>query len=444
MEIQQRGSRGLGGGQGALGGSRGGQGALGVVNDISLRDRGRWHLLASAVIGVWILIGLGLVVAASLGAPVVWWDLIHPFTIGALTTAIVVYSTHFTEALTRTAASAYRWVGARVGLIQLGLVLLLIDRAGYDWSMTSDIAAACILVALVWHIVALSRRLRGSLSGSFAVTVPFYLAATAFMVIAVILAVLAGNGVADSGLADSGAAGGGGYSRLIAAHSRAAVWGFAWLTVLGTVVTLLPTLSGTPISPAARARCTRALIIHCAGLAVALAGYIIGWGLLAGLAQLLTVAAAVLLLQPIIATVLGHGPTMTTATVSVIAGLLWLIALCSGDAISTLAGAYSRAITLILAPAFIGAGLIQLVTGVLHHLLPTLLGGGPPRVLLGRRLAGIGGYARLVLINLGAAVTVLDPVGVGARAGLIMMGLGVAGHLIAIAVAITKQKNSEN
>ena len=93
------------------------------IHDVSLAARGRWHTLSATLIGLWIFTGLGLLIAASLGAPVVWWDIIHPFTIGALTTAIIVFSTHFTEALTRTAGGDYRGVGSRVGLVQLGLIL---------------------------------------------------------------------------------------------------------------------------------------------------------------------------------------------------------------------------------------------------------------------------------------------------------------------------------
>ena len=390
------------------------------IHDVSLAPRGRWHTLSAAIIGLWIFIGLGLLIAGSLGAPVVWWDIIHPFTIGALTTAIIVFSTHFTEALTRTAGGDYRGVGSRVGLVQLGLILLLIDRAGYDWGPLADAASILIIAALTWHLWFVALRLRGSLSGSFAVTVPFYIAAAVFMIASVVLVILSGNGVGE-------------YSLLVGAHSRGMIWGFAWLTVIGTVVTLLPTLSATAISPTARARCTRALIVHCVGLSLAMALYAVGLTRVAGVAQLLVVLAAVLVIQPVLATVMGRSPRLTTATVSVIAGLVWMLALCAGDAISAAVGAYPRTITLVLLPAFLGAGLLQLVTGVLHHLLPILTGARPDST---ERT----GYARLLLINVGGLLTLLG----ATVAGLIMMGIGLATNVIAVGRAIYLQKRLES
>ncbi|MDU3164558.1 MAG: beta-carotene 15,15'-monooxygenase [Corynebacterium sp.] len=390
------------------------------VHDISLAARGRWHILTAVLIAGWILVGLGLLIASSLGAPVVWWDIIHPFTIGALTTAIIVFSTHFTEALTRTAGGDYRGVGSRVALVQIGLILLLIDRAGYDWGPLADVASTLIIAVLAWHLWFVARRLRGSLSGSFAVTVPFYIAASVFMIVSVVLVILSGNRVGE-------------YSLLIGAHSRGMVWGFAWLTVIGTVVTLLPTLSATAISSTARARCTRALIVHCVGLGCAMALYAVGLTRAAGVAQLLVVLAALLIIQPVLATVMGRSPRLTTATVAVIAGLLWMLALCAGDAISAAVGAYPRTITLVVLPAFLGAGLLQLVTGVLHHLLPILTGARP-------NTADRTGYARLLLINLGGLLSLLDAI----AAGLIMMGIGLAANIFAVGRALYLQKRLEN
>ena len=118
---------------------------------------------------------------------------------------------------------------------------------------------------------------------------------------------------------------------------------------------------------------------------------------------------------------------------SVIAGLVWMLALCAGDAISAAVGAYPRTITLVLLPAFLGAGLLQLVTGVLHHLLPILTGARPDTT---ERT----GYARLLLINLGGLLTLLG----ATVAGLIMMGIGLAANVIAVGRAIYLKKRLEN
>ena len=304
--------------------------------------------------------------------------------------------------------------------MQIGRILLLIDRAGYDWGPLADVASILIIAALAWHLWFVARRLRGSLSGSFAVTVPFYIAASAFMIVSVVLVILSGNGVGE-------------YSLLIGAHSRGMVWGFAWLTVIGTVVTLLPTLSATAISSTARARCTRALIVHCVGLGCAMALYAVGLTRAAGVAQLLVVLAALLIIQPVLTTVMGRSPRPTTATVAVIAGLLWMLALSAGDAISAAVGAYPRTITLVVLPAFLGAGLLQMVTGVLHHLLPILTGARP-------NTADRTGYARLLLINVGGLLSLLDAI----AAGLIMMGIGLAANIFAVGRALYLQKRLEN
>lgn len=395
------------------------------LSDVSLAGRRRWHTLAFAVIALWIFIGIGYVIARQFGAPVIWWELIHPFTIGALTTAIIVYSTHFAEALTRTATQNYRAVAARVALVQVGLLFLLIDRAGYDWGPLADAASLLIIASLAWHIWAIARALRGSLAGSFAVTVPFYIAAAAFMIVAVVCAVLAGRGV-------------GNYSSLIAAHQRAAVWGFALLTIVGTVVTLLPTLSNTKISPTARARCLRALTVHCSGLSAAVVCYALGLPLPAGIAQLLTVLASALVIASVVSGVLGGAPQVTAASASVLAGVFWMVALNAADAASVLAGAFPRAVTLVLMPAFVGGGLLQLVTGVLTHLLPTLRGGGREAVYEGRRRGTFAAPARVVLVNLGALITLTGP----ALAGIIMMGLGLIGHVAAICWSLKVRKSA--
>ncbi len=396
-----------------------------TVSDISLRARGRWHTTAGAVVAFWILVGAGLTVGYQFGLGVTWWDVIHPFTIGAMTTAILVYSTHFTEALTRTATADYRGVALRVAIVNAAMLGLLVDRAGYDWGPLADASATAVILVMVWQIVVVARRLKGSLAGQFAVTVPFYLAAAGFLILAILFAVLA-NRV-------------GNYSDLIAAHSRATVWGFAWLTVVGTVVTLLPTLASSKISDTARERCTRALAVHVVALTTAVLLHAFGLPAWAGLAQLAVVLASLMVVQPVIGTLFAAGSTWTTAAASVVAGLLWMLAVAAADAVVLVSGADPRGATLLLLPAFLGAGLLQLVTGVLHHLLPTLIGGGPHKVRGARAAADRAGGARLTLINLGALITLLGVLGPARWAGLTLIGIGLVWHVVAVTGAVLAQ-----
>lgn len=399
--------------------------------DVSLRRRAHHHTLAATAVGLWVLIGAGIVAARALGAPISWWVTVHSFTLGVVTTAILIYSMHFTEALTRTAGGDYRGVAARVTLVQIGLVLLIVGRAGYDWGALADFAATLVIGAVLWHMAVVWSHLRRSLAGQFAVTVPFYLTAGAFLVVAGLLGNVAGRGVGD-------------YTGMIAGHSRAAVWGFAFLTVLGTVITLLPTLSGTRISDLARRRCTRALALHGLGLSGVIVAHILGSPVWAGSLQLLVVVAALLILQPVLAEVSGARPTWSTAAVSVTAGLLWLTAVCAADAVSTLAGADPRRVTALLIPTFLAAGLLQLVLGVLLHLLPTLIGGGRDRVLQARAAADRGGMARVLLINLGALSTLLAEAGPARVAGLLMLGIGLTAHVAFLAPAVLRQHRTES
>ncbi|MDO5670469.1 MAG: beta-carotene 15,15'-monooxygenase [Corynebacterium sp.] len=390
-----------------------------ALSDISQRRRATWHLFAAVLIAVWALTGFGLLLASAAGVAVTWWAIVHPFTLGGLTTAVIVYSTHFTEALTRTPAASCGPVAARVLVLQAGILLLLLGDAGPAWSPLADAGAAAVIVVSLWHGVALWRRLRGSLAGSVVVTVPFYLVAAGFLVLAVVFAWAAGRGV-------------GSYDPLIAAHSRATVWGFTWLTVLGTIVSLLPTLSGAQISARARARCTRSLVVHSLGVVGAMVLLLID-ARLAALPLLLTVVAAVLLVQPILGAAL-HGSRWRTSGIGVSAGVLWMIALSTMDAVALARGVDPRETIRILVPALLGAGLLQLVTSVLLHLLPILAGAGPPR-------ADRGGVARLVLINLGGIATLISP----GPAGLILMALGLllqGGALVAAVVPRNRKEPS--
>lgn len=397
------------------------------VTDMSLIARGRWHTMVFGLISTWLVCGLGLIIASTFGARIAWWALVHSFTLGVVTTAILTYSLHFTEALTRQPTSTYRPIMVRISIVQIGLILLLFDTNSAGWSVLSDIGASAITIVVGWHCWVLYRMLKTSLSTKFAATVPFYLTALGFLIAAIVVAIIASHGIGD-------------YTVMISIHSRLTIWGFAWLTVLGTIVTLLPTLTQTTIPPAVVKRCTGALALHSGGL-IAGSGFLtIGWNSWAGLSQLSMVISAVLIMQPLLSSVFAGHKGLRTASISVMTGIIWLLSLCAADAIAVTIGAETRDITRALAPAFLGAGLLQLVTGVLLHLLPTLRGGGNHVVTAAREFADFGGWARIGLINFGALLTLADPPAVHAtsafQAGLILIALGIAGQVAVLIITL--------
>lgn len=150
------------------------------VTDVSLKARGRWHTIVFGLISVWLVCGIGLVIASNFGATIAWWAIVHSFTLGVVTTAILTYSLHFAEALTRQPTSSYRPIIVRISLVQVGLIVLLLDTTTGTWSMLSDIGATLVTIVVGWHLWVIFRMLRTSLSTNFAATVPFYLAALAF------------------------------------------------------------------------------------------------------------------------------------------------------------------------------------------------------------------------------------------------------------------------
>ena len=86
--------------------------------------------------------------------------------------------------------------------------------------------------------------------------------------------------------------------------------------------------------------------------------------------------------------------------------------------------------TLLLLPTFLGAGLLQLVTGVLGHMLP---------ILARARRTEAFSSLRLGLINLGGLGCLLG-IPVVHSAGLIMMGLGLVATVAALIWAVVSTK----
>ncbi|GAT71077.1 nitrite reductase [Planomonospora sphaerica] len=120
-----------------------------------VRRRAPWHLRANALVVAW----LGLTVAVALagdGLPAPRWLLIHVFLLGAVSSAILIWSEHFAVALLRARTPDPRWSLARLGLLNAAAVAVLYGAAAGPAAVAAG-GAGVIVVVVVWHAAALVR-----------------------------------------------------------------------------------------------------------------------------------------------------------------------------------------------------------------------------------------------------------------------------------------------
>lgn len=316
---------------------------------------------------VWLALALLAIVLHPLGGDTSWLA-IHLLLLGALSHAIIVWSTHFAQALLKTPerVDPRRAQEARILTLAAGAALVIVG-VSVPVSWLTDLGALLVAGAVGWHAIALARRLRISLPGRFRITLTYYFAAAGALVVgATFGAILARH------------PGGELHARIFLAHTLVMLLGWVGLTVLGTLLTLWPTMLRTRMDERAEKLTRQALpIAGVALLGIALAAL---WGpkrLVAGFIALYLLA--VLWWGRALWRPARVAPPRHFATWSVTAALLWFVLLLvvlvpgvgSSESWAALIGDYDS-IALIAAVGFAA----QLLLGALAYLVPVVLGGG--------------------------------------------------------------------
>ncbi len=370
--------------------------------------RAAWHRRAA-------LLPLGYLAAALVTAPlaaaglVSGWLVLHLVLLGAATNAIVVWSAHFAAAVLRAPAPARRPAeAARLAVLNAGIAAVLAGGAA-GAPATAIAGAAVVFAAIAAHLAALAAALRRALPARFAVTVRYYLLAG--------LALLTGipAGAWMLALPDSER------PRLLLVHAQVNVLGWVGITVLGTFLTLWPTVLRTRLPPGAERAARLGLGLDAGGLAMLAAGSGLWLRPLIGAGLAVFAGGAAAALAPAVRAARSHPPD-SFAALSMAAGACWLLACLGWDAWAlltapgpvTAAGRFDS-LSLALAAGFAA----QVIAGALAHLLPMALGGGPAAVRQNTASLGRLGRARVAAANAGL-VALLWP----APAALRAAGLG--------------------
>jgi nitrite reductase (NO-forming) len=366
--------------------------------DMALRDRTRWHLGANTPVAAWLT---GLLAVAVLRRYISEspWLLVHLLLLGAVTNAILVWSSHFADALLRRRATAgsRRWQGARMVALNMGVLAVVDGMVTAAWILT---LAGSVLVgaAAAAHGITLARQARAALPSRFGATVGYYIYASFALPIGAGLgAVLARDPLEPW------------HGRLVVAHVALNLLGWIGLTVMGTLVTLWPTMLRTRIAAGAERVSRQALPILVCSVVIAAAGALAGLQALAAAGVAGYLGGVLWAIRPI-ATVARVKVPSAYATWSVMAALIWLMASLLGLFTVLVTSATWELVTerlwLLIIPLAAGFA-AQVLLGALSFLVPVVLGGGP-KILRGTQARmDRGNVLRVVLINAGLLVAVL-------------------------------------
>ncbi|MFF8633543.1 multicopper oxidase domain-containing protein [Streptomyces pilosus] len=382
------------------------------------------HLRAHVLVVGW----LGLAVLAVMvqeALPVARWLAAHMFLLGAVTTAILIWSEHFAVALLHAKIPDERWSTARLATANLAVAGLLIGV----WRTTpvlTAISAALLVAAATAHLVTLVRLERGALGGRLKPIVTYYRAATAALIAGAVLGWL---------LAGGGAGGPDRYAGLRLAHIHVTLLGWIGLPVLGTLFMLWPTVLGVRMKDRTTKVSRWVLWLTGSGLLVAVAALALGWRwpAVAGLA--LYVEGAALAVHLFVRTVRGNRPVSAAAAWMLAAATCWLLIAVAADLAWLVARPLAEAHAEIdaLLPVLLIGFVAQILIGALTYLLPVVLSSGPKDRAALRALLERGWPVRLVALNAGIALAALplpDPAAVtgmllAAAAGAAFLALAV-------------------
>jgi nitrite reductase (NO-forming) len=349
---------------------------------------------------VWLAL---LVVTAAVHpwVPAPRWLLLHLLLLGAVSHAVHVWSQHFADALLHSSPTPghLRARTLRLALHDGGAVVVITGVLAGAWPVTL-LGAASVAAAAGWHAGSLAGQARRALSSRFAATVHYYVVAACLLPVGATLGVLLAAGLPDPA-----------HLRVLLAHVLVNLLGWVGLTVLGTLLTLWPTMLRTRLAEGAERAAARALPVLGSGLAVAALGALGGVGALvaAGVAAYL---AGVGLLAPPFVDAARRRPPRSFATMSVLAGVGWFVLLLAGllaGLVADVVAGEGTAGDLVGrgAPLLAAGFAAQVLLGALSYLVPVALRGGPAAVRAATTVLDRGSALRVAATNAGLAVLAL-------------------------------------
>ena len=392
---------------------------------MALRDRTRWHLSANAPVAAWLAALLGVALFHRY-VPESPWLLVHLLLLGAVTNAIFIWSAHFADALLRRRATAgsRRWQAGRLVALNVGVVTVVAGIVSAQWVLTL-VGSVIVGAAAAAHGIALALQSRAALASRFGATVRYYICASLALPIGAGLGAMLARDPVEPW-----------HGRLVTAHIALNLLGWIGLTVMGTLVTLWPTMLRTRIAEGAERVARQALPILVGSVVVTAAGALAALQLVAAVGAAAYLGGVLWAVRPLARVTRTKTPS-AYAPWSVMAAVLWLVGSLLG-LVAVLVSSptwaqVSDRLGLLITPLAAGFA-AQALLGALSYLVPVVLGGGPDTVRGTQAWLERGNALRVVLINVGLVVCVL-PVPSLVRVLVSMLVLGAFAAFLPLLVS---------
>ncbi|ANP73120.1 multicopper oxidase domain-containing protein [Cryobacterium arcticum] len=356
-----------------------------------------WHIVSGSLVPAWLAAAVIFTLLHRM-VPESGWLLVHLLLLGAVSTAILIWSQHFADTLLRRKALGHRLsLGLRLSTHTVGSVLVMTGMVidGYPLVLVGGILVGLTALA---HAAVFITQTRGAMPGRFAPLIRYYVASAVMLAAGVTLGILMAR------------LGGGGedYERLFIGHLALNLLGWVGLTVIGTIALLWPTVLHTRIEGGTVAA-GHTLTVLVGGLGLVALGCLADLRMVVALGILVYLAA----LGRVLWEGAGHlrrAPAVNFAAWSLGAAQVWF-ALCTlGFGLQiALAPSWTAAAAGVetLVPYFALGFAAQILLGALSHLVPVVLGGGPAALKATVAELDRGGLFRVIVVNGGLALSLL-------------------------------------
>lgn len=372
--------------------------------------RRSWHRKATKPVSYW-MIALVIAVAAHPFIPQFRWLLVHMVTLGLVTTSIMIWGQHFTEALlkTRLAEESRPTQVGRIWGLTASIVLTMAGMLA-NLPPVTVLGAVGVSAMILWYAFALGAQLKAALAPRFSFVVRAYLIAACLLPFGATLGAILAFSPGEPW-----------QGRLLLAHQVVNILGFVGVTVSATLLTLWPTVLRTKLDTAKASRASRFLIVMVIGTLIAMLGALVD-NVLVGLAGLTLYILGQVVLGSLLVALARQSAQQTRReplalfpVLSIGTAALWFLGTCvalwglwfssigSSDGspvTSPLNFSLTAARLHDLSVPFVAGFLLQLLLGAMSYLLPASMGGGPRALKAGLAVMSRWAIFRVVALNL--------------------------------------------